>query len=63
MAKTDEQAIARERLLRKWAAGIISDLPPDEEDSRRVLELAREMFETTLTRRALVKRPARLRAA
>jgi len=46
----------KRRVLRQIASKIIYDLPPDDDDSRRVLRLASEMFEkfiaTNPTRRA-----------
>jgi hypothetical protein len=34
---------AKERRLRQWAAKIVSDLPSDGDDARRVLELAEQL--------------------
>jgi hypothetical protein len=37
-------AVAKERRIRLWAAKIVSDLPSDGDDARRVLKLAGELF-------------------
>jgi len=34
---------AKESRLRRWAARIVSDLPPDPAESQRVLELAEQL--------------------
>jgi hypothetical protein len=34
---------AKERRLRQWAAKIVSDLPSDADETRRVLELAEQL--------------------
>jgi hypothetical protein len=34
---------AKERRLRQWAAKIVSDLPSDGDEARRVLELAEQL--------------------
>jgi len=36
-------AEAKERRLRQWAARILSDLPPDPVEAKRVLQLAERM--------------------
>jgi len=43
-----------ERVLRQWAAKVISDLPPDDEDARKVLAYAENFLESFL----VSKKPA-----
>lgn len=35
--------LQKERRLRRWAARVVSDLPPDAEEAARVLTLASEL--------------------
>jgi hypothetical protein len=40
---TTTASAAKERRLRQWAAKIVSDLPSDGDEARRVLELAEQL--------------------
>jgi hypothetical protein len=40
---TTAASAAKERRLRQWAAKVVSDLPSDGDEARRVLELAEQL--------------------